>query len=112
MATCQRHRLGLGVEARSRALLSEGETAEESYLEAIERLGRTRCGRIWHARTWSTANGCAGSAAAPTPGSSSALAHDMFEAMGMEAFAERAGRELQATGETARKRTVVERPNS
>jgi DNA-binding CsgD family transcriptional regulator len=33
----------------------------------------------------------------------------MFEAMGMEAFADRAGRELQATGETARKRTEVER---
>ena len=32
-------------------------------------------------------------------------AYDMFTAMGMDAFAERAGRELQATGETARKRT-------
>jgi DNA-binding NarL/FixJ family response regulator len=31
----------------------------------------------------------------------------MLEAMGMEAFAERARRELQATGETARKRTVA-----
>jgi DNA-binding NarL/FixJ family response regulator len=31
----------------------------------------------------------------------------MLESMGMEAFAERARRELQATGETARKRTVV-----
>ena len=35
------------------------------------------------------------------------IAHDMLESMGMEAFAERARRELQATGETARKRTVV-----
>jgi DNA-binding NarL/FixJ family response regulator len=35
------------------------------------------------------------------------IAHDMLEAMGMEAFAERARRELQATGETARKRTVA-----
>ena len=35
------------------------------------------------------------------------IAHGMLEAMGMEAFAERARRELQATGETARKRTVV-----
>ena len=32
----------LGTEARSRALLSEGETAENCYREAIERLGRTR----------------------------------------------------------------------
>jgi DNA-binding NarL/FixJ family response regulator len=33
-------------------------------------------------------------------------AHDLLSSMGMEAFAERAGRELQATGETARKRVV------
>ena len=33
-------------------------------------------------------------------------AHDMLDAMGVGAFAERAGRELAATGETARKRTV------
>jgi hypothetical protein len=33
---------GLGTEARSRALLSEGQAAENSYQEAIERLGRTR----------------------------------------------------------------------
>jgi tetratricopeptide (TPR) repeat protein len=32
---------GIGIEARSRALLSEGETAERLYVEAIERLGRT-----------------------------------------------------------------------
>ena len=32
----------MGIEARSRALLSEGETAERLYREAIERLGRTR----------------------------------------------------------------------
>src|SRR6266513_3538295 len=36
-------------------------------------------------------------------------AHDMLEAMGMDAFAERAGRELQATGETARKRAAAAR---
>ncbi len=35
------------------------------------------------------------------------IAHDMLEAMGMDAFAERAGRELRATGETARKRTAA-----
>jgi DNA-binding CsgD family transcriptional regulator len=33
-------------------------------------------------------------------------AHDLLEAIGMEAFAERARIELLATGETARKRTV------
>ena len=36
-------------------------------------------------------------------------AHEMLDAMGIEAFAERARRELQATGETARKRTVETR---
>jgi DNA-binding CsgD family transcriptional regulator len=34
------------------------------------------------------------------------IAHDLLDAMGIEAFAERARRELAATGETARKRTV------
>src|SRR4029453_17997635 len=38
-------------------------------------------------------------------------AHDMLEAMGMEAFAERAQRELRATGETARKRTAAAAAN-
>ena len=38
----RRHRLGLGIEARSRALLSEGEAAEDWYREAIDRLGRTQ----------------------------------------------------------------------
>jgi DNA-binding NarL/FixJ family response regulator len=33
-------------------------------------------------------------------------AHDMLDAMGIEAFADRARRELAATGETARKRTI------
>jgi hypothetical protein len=32
----------LGIQARSRALLSDGEAAERLYLEAIRRLGRTR----------------------------------------------------------------------
>jgi len=35
-----------GVEARSRALLNDGGTAERSYRESIERLGRTRA-RYW-----------------------------------------------------------------
>jgi DNA-binding CsgD family transcriptional regulator len=48
--------------------------------------------------TCSTGNGCAASAVA--------IAHDMFDAMGMHGFAERTRRELAAIGETACKRTT------
>ena len=62
----------LGVEARSRALLSEGEAADHLYREAIEQLGRTRSARNWPARTCCTANGCGARTAAWTHASSSA----------------------------------------
>jgi ATP/maltotriose-dependent transcriptional regulator MalT len=97
--------LALGIEARGRALLSEGETAESLYQEAVDRLGRTqlrpdlarahllygewlrrqsrRLDARRHLRT----------------------AYDMLTAIGMEAFAERARRELVATGEQVRRRT-------
>ena len=97
----------LGVEARSRALLSEGDTAERLYLESIERLGRTRM-RVDLARAhllygeWLRRERRRTDARAQLR-----IAHDMLESMGMEAFAERARRELQATGETARKRTIA-----
>jgi ATP/maltotriose-dependent transcriptional regulator MalT len=96
----------LGFEARSAALLSEGDAADEFYREALDRLGRCRAAAHvarahllygeWlrrerrrleareHLRT----------------------AHDMFVSMGAEAFTARAERELLATGEHARKRTV------
>jgi DNA-binding CsgD family transcriptional regulator len=97
---------GLGVEARSRALLSEGETAERLYREAIERLGRTRL-RPELARAhllygeWLRREGRRTDARAQLR-----TAHDLLGAIGMEAFAERARIELQATGERVRKRTV------
>jgi DNA-binding CsgD family transcriptional regulator len=100
---------GLGLEARSRALLSEGETAERLYREGIERLGRTRV-RGEHARAhllygeWLRREGRRKHARAQLR-----TAHRMFTEMGMEAFAERAGRELQATGETVRKRRAETR---
>ena len=97
---------GCGVEARSRALLSEGDTAERLYREAIERLGRRRV-RADLARAhlvygeWLRRERRRVDARAELR-----IALEMLESMGMEAFAERARRELQATGETARKRTI------
>ena len=97
---------GLGIEARSRAQVSQGELAERQYLEAVDRLGRTRL-RPELARThllygeWLRREGRRADARAELR-----IAHDMLAAMGAEAFAERARRELLATGETVRKRTV------
>jgi DNA-binding CsgD family transcriptional regulator len=97
----------LGIEARSRALLSDGDTAERCYRESIERLGRTRM-QVDLARAhllygeWLRRERRRIDARAQLR-----IAHSMLETMGMEGFAERARRELQATGETARKRTVM-----
>jgi DNA-binding CsgD family transcriptional regulator len=97
----------LGVEARSRALLSEGDTAERLYLESIERLGRTRV-RVDLARAhllygeWLRRERRRIDARGQLR-----IAHEMLDAMGLQAFAERTRRELQATGETARRRTIA-----
>jgi DNA-binding CsgD family transcriptional regulator len=96
-----------GVEARSRALLSDGDTAERLYRESIDRLGRTHM-RADLARAhllygeWLRRERRRIDARAQLR-----IAYDMLDAMGMEAFAERARRELQATGETTRKRTIA-----
>ncbi len=96
----------LGVEARSRALLSEGESAELLYREAIERLGRTRV-RVELARAhllygeWLRRQSRRVDAREQLRD-----AYGMLIAMGIEGFAERARRELLATGETVRKRTT------
>jgi ATP/maltotriose-dependent transcriptional regulator MalT len=100
---------GLGVEARSRALLSEGEAAERLYREAIDRLGRTRL-RPELARAqllygeWLRREGRRVDARVQLP-----TAHELFAGMGMEAFGERAHRELVATGEKVRKRNAETR---
>ncbi len=92
----------LGAEARLRALLSEGETAEALYRRAIEAVKRTRI-RLELARPTScTANGCAARSDVSTRASSGRIADEMFTEFGMEAFAERARVELKATGEHAR----------
>jgi DNA-binding NarL/FixJ family response regulator len=96
----------LGIEARLRALLSDGDDAEELYLEAIRRLGRTRI-RVQLARTqllygeWLRRKHRRLDAREQLR-----TAHEFFRDSGMEAFAERARLELEATGERARKRTV------
>ena len=95
----------LGVHARSRALLSDGEAAEHLYREAIDRLGRTRL-RPDFARAhllygeWLRRENRRVDARAQLR-----AAHDLFVRIGMEAFAERAQDELLATGERVRKRT-------
>jgi DNA-binding CsgD family transcriptional regulator len=96
----------LGIEARIRALLSEGEAAERFYRESIARLGHSRVraqlarGHLLYGE-WLRRERRRNDARAQLR-----IAHDMLQAMGIEAFAERARRELAATGETARKRTV------
>ena len=96
----------LGIEARSRALLSEGESAERLYCEAIERLGRIGV-RVELARAhllygeWLRRENRRVDAREQLRG-----AYEMLTAMGIAGFAERARRELLATGETVRKRTI------
>ena len=100
---------GLGIEARSRALLPEGDGAEPLHREAIERLGRTRQ-RSELARAhllygeWLRRAGLRKGAREQLH-----TAHEMFTAMDMEAFAERTRRERLATGETVRKRAAETR---
>jgi DNA-binding CsgD family transcriptional regulator len=94
----------LGIAARSRALLSDGDVAERLYREAIERLGRTRL-RPEQARSrllygeWLRRSNRRVDAREQLR-----AAHDAFVAMGADAFAARARHELQATGAKVRKR--------
>ena len=96
----------LGIEARSRALLSDGDAAEELYKEAITRLGRTSI-RVQLARThllfgeWLRRERRRVDARAELR-----TACELFRDFGVDGFAERARLELEATGEHARKRTV------
>ena len=94
----------LGIEARSRALVSDDDTAEPLYREALERLGRTRVrGELARAHLlygeWLRRQ-----ARRVDAREQLRTGHEMLVTMGMEAFAERARRELVATGETVRKR--------
>jgi DNA-binding CsgD family transcriptional regulator len=95
----------LGVWARSAALLNDGKAAEALYHEAIERFdrGRVTC-HLPRAQLvygeWLRRENRRVDAREQLR-----AAHETFRGIGAEAFAERARRELLATGETARKRT-------
>jgi ATP/maltotriose-dependent transcriptional regulator MalT len=99
----------LGIEARLRALLSEGDVADSLYRESITRLGRApvraELGRShllygeWLRRERRRVDAR----------EQLRTAHEMLSTMGADAFADRARRELAATGETVRKRTVETR---
>ena len=95
----------LGIEAGSRALLSEGPDADRLYREAVERLERSRGGvHLARARLlygeWLRRENRRVDAREQLR-----TAHEMFSDIGAEGFAERARHELLATGETARTRT-------
>jgi DNA-binding CsgD family transcriptional regulator len=95
---------GLGIEARSRALLTEGQAAEPLYQEAISRLGRTRM-RPELARAhlaygeWLRRTRRPADAREQLRG-----AYQTLDGIGMDGFAERARRELRAAGGTVRRR--------
>ena len=97
--------IALGIEARSRALVSDGSAPEDLYREAIDRLSHTQL-RPELARAhllfgeWLRQEGRLGDAREQLR-----TAHHMCDAIGMEAFAERARRELVAAGEKMPKRT-------
>lgn len=98
---------GLGVLARSCALVHDGPTAEEHYREAVERLGRTRIA-VDLARAhllygeWLRREKRRTDARAALR-----IAHDMFSGFGAQAFAQRSRRELLALGDKAGPRTAA-----
>jgi ATP/maltotriose-dependent transcriptional regulator MalT len=101
--------LSLGIEAARSALLRDDDTAEDLYREALDRLGRTRI-RVELARAqlrygeWLRRQGRRADARAQLR-----TAYEALDAMGAEAFADRARHELAATGEMVRKRTAETR---
>ncbi len=96
----------LGVLARCRALLASGATAEPLYAEAVDRLGRTTIrpelarAHLLYGEWLRRENRRVDARAQLT------MAFDLFDAMEMDAFAERTRHELLATGATVRKRNA------
>jgi DNA-binding CsgD family transcriptional regulator len=96
----------LGIDSRIRALLSEGDVADGLYRESLDHLGRTQVG-LERARghliygEWLRRQNRRVDARAQLR-----VAEEMFSVMGANGFADRARRELLATGESARKRSA------
>ena len=96
----------LGIAARSHALLADDLHAEDLYVEAIERLARTRVAVDLARAHLLYGEWLRRQRRRLDARHELRIAHEMFTGFGMEAFAERAGVELLASGETARKRNV------
>ena len=99
----------LGVEARSRALLSEGASAEELYREAIDRLARCRIAPERARAHLLYGEWLRRASRRVDAREQLRTAHDLLTGFGMDGFAERARRELIATGEKVRKRRAENR---
>ena len=99
----------LGLEVRCRALVAEDAGAPERYLEAIDRLGRCRIlpdlarAHLLYGEWLRRANRRVDAR------DQLRTSYGLLSQIGMEAFAERARRELAATGENVRKRRAVAR---
>src|SRR5947207_3686965 len=99
----------LGVQARCRALVTEGKSAERLDREAIERLSRTRLRPELARAHLLYGDGLRRENRRGDAREQLRTAHEMLGMIGMEAFAERARNELLATGAKVRKRTVETR---
>jgi DNA-binding CsgD family transcriptional regulator/tetratricopeptide (TPR) repeat protein len=97
---------GLGVEAMARALLSDSERAERLYDEAIERLRSTPMAAVRARAHLLYGEWLRRERRRLDARTQLRTAHELFLAMGASGFADRAAREMLATGETARSRTA------
>jgi hypothetical protein len=98
---------GLGIYARGRALLSDGLDAENWYREAIDRLSRTQLRPELASAHLLYGEWLRRERRRTEAREQLRTAHAMFDEIGLQAFAERARRELRATGETARRRPAA-----
>jgi DNA-binding CsgD family transcriptional regulator len=96
----------LGIDARSRALLSHGQAADDLFREAIEHLRSTRVRAELGRAHLLYGEFLRREGYRIDARQQLRTAYDLFVGIGMEAFADRARRELLATGETVRKRNV------